>query len=91
MGEVVAIPELSDDPAPPQLVDGFHDQVSVQIACLGEQVEGEVRAYRCRETGHLPGGRSPLVQTFAQHRGEITYRERRPLRIGDAARRLDDV
>jgi hypothetical protein len=91
MGEVVAIPDLPDNPAPPQLVDDFHDQVSVQIACLGEQVEGEVRAYRCRETGHLPGGRSPLVQTFAQHRGEITDRERRPVRIGDAARRLDDV
>ena len=91
MGEVVAVPELPDDPAPPQLVYCFHHQVGVQVAGLGEQVEGEVRAHRCREAGHLPGGRGPLTEAFAQHRGKITDRERRAVRVGGAARRLDDV
>jgi len=53
VGEVVAVPELAHDPAPPQLVDGPHHDVSVQVAGLGEQVEGAVPADRSGQAGHL--------------------------------------
>ncbi len=46
MGEVVAIPEFPHDPAPPQLVNCLHNQVGVQVRCLSEQIEGEIRAGR---------------------------------------------
>jgi hypothetical protein len=72
VGEVVAISELVDDPAPPQLVDRAHHDVGVEVACLGEQVEGEVRPHRRREVGHLAGCRGHLVDAVAEHGHEIT-------------------
>ena len=74
VGEVVAVAELVHDPAPPQLVDRPYHGVGVEVARLSEQVEGEVRPHRRRQAGHLPGGRGRLLQTVAQHRGEITGR-----------------
>ena len=58
---------------------------------LGEQVEGEIRARRRCEVGHLAGYRGSLVETLAQYRREITGRKRRADRIGGAAYCLDDV
>ncbi len=55
VGEVVAVAELPHDPAPPELVHCLHDGISVKVARLGEQVEGEVRADRSRQARHLPG------------------------------------
>jgi hypothetical protein len=91
MREVVAVPELPHDPAPPQLVQGGHHRVGVQVACLSEQVKGEVRAGRRGQAGQLAGGRGSLVKTLAQHPREITGRKGRPAGVGGAAGGLDDV
>ncbi len=91
MGEVVAVPELLHDPAPPQFVDGLDDDVGLQVARLGEQAKGEVRSHRRRETGYLPGRRGRLLETLAQHGLKVADRQRRAAGIGGAAYGLDDV
>ena len=74
VGEVVAVAELAHDPAPPQLVDRSHHGAGVEVARLREQFEGEVRAHRRREAGHLPGRRARLLQPVAQHGRQIPGR-----------------
>ena len=91
VGEVVAVPELVHDPAPPQLVDRLHDGVGLQVTGLGEQVKGEVRADRGREPGHFPGRPGCLFEAFAQHGGQIAARQRRAARLVGATHCLDDV
>ena len=91
VGEVVAVPELVHDPAAPQLIYRFNDHVSIQVARLGEQVEGEVRADRRREAGHLPGRHGGVLETVVQDRGEITGGQRGSVPVDQAAYGLDDV
>jgi hypothetical protein len=91
VGEVVAIAELPHDPSPPQLVDRPHDHVGLQVACLGKQVEAEVRPHRRRQAGHLLGCRSRLMEALAQHGRDIAGRRRRAAEGGDVAYRFDDV
>jgi hypothetical protein len=49
------------NPASPQLVYRPHHHVSFQVARLSEQIQSEVRSYRRREAGHLPGGRDRML------------------------------
>ena len=91
VGEVVAVTELVQDPAPPQLVDRPHYDAGVQVAGLSEQIQGEVRPHRGREASHLPGSQGCLRETVVQHRGEISGRSRRAAEIDAAADCLDDV
>ena len=55
VGEVVAVADLAQDPAAPQLVDRADHGVGVEVGGLGEQVEGEVAADRGGEPGDVAG------------------------------------
>ena len=95
MGEVVAVAELAHDPAPPQLVDRRHDGVGVQVARLGEQVEGEVRA-RPPPPARPPPGRprspAPAGCAAPPRQSPAGSGRCRDARLADAAaHRLDDV
>ncbi len=57
---------------PPQLVDRSDHGVGVQVAGLGEEVEGEVAADRGREPGGLTCMWRHLLETPLQHGGEMT-------------------
>ena len=91
VGEVVAVTELSHDPAAPQLVHRRYHGAGVEVTRLSEQVESEVRPRRGRQAGHLTGGRARLFEAVAQHGRQITGRPGHAARIGATAHCLDDV
>src|SRR5258705_12727050 len=78
VGEVVAVPELLHDPAPPELVNRSYDHVGVEITCLGEQVKREVSADSCRETSDLERSRAELAEAVMQDRGQVPARQAAP-------------
>ncbi len=89
--EIVTLTELAHDPAPPEFVDCSHHYVGLQVAGLGEQIKGEVRAHSGRKFCPLPGSGGRLAKPAAQHSREIAPRLGHPARIDGAAHRLDDV
>jgi hypothetical protein len=91
VGEGVAVPELTQDPAAPQFVDRPHHDVGVQIAGLGHQVQGEVPSHGGGQADYLAGGHGRLVKAAAQYRGEITRRPRGTTAVGRGPHGLDDI
>src|SRR5258708_25787459 len=90
-GEVVPVTKPVHDPAPPQLVDCLYDNIGVEVARLSEQIEGEIRPYRSRQTGHVPGGRGRLFETFAQDSPYVTGWQEGAAEIDGAAHCLNDI
>jgi hypothetical protein len=58
---------LADDAAPPQLVHRPDHRVAVEVAGLGEQVEGEVAADHRGQLSDLARGRARLPYPVGQH------------------------
>ncbi len=88
--EVVAVPELPHDPAPPELVDRSDNGVGIQVARLGEQIQREVGPHRRCEADHLAGSSAHLPEAVAQNRRQIANRHART-EIVAASHGLDDV
>ena len=66
MREVVAIPDLPNDPPPPQLVDSDNDSLDVEVAGLGQQRNTEVAPKSRCKTGHLPPRGTELLDPLRE-------------------------
>ena len=76
---VAEVPPLlrlnADDVTPPELVERTDERVFFEVACLGENIEPEIPAHRCRDLGGCPGVLGEQPQSSG-HNGLHLWRRR---------------